>query len=46
MAYSECLMHEGGGANIFKHNLVSEFKKVISWRNKMPNFIKNIKMVN
>jgi hypothetical protein len=39
-------MPEGGGANIFKHNLVSECKKVLSWRNKMPNFIKNIKMVN
>lgn len=27
MAYSECLMPEGGGTNIFKHNLVLEFKK-------------------
>lgn len=39
-------MHEEGGANIFKHNLVSEFKKVISWRNKMPNYYKYKNMVN
>lgn len=46
MAYSECLTPEGEGANIFKHNLVLEFKKVLSQRNKIPNFTKNIKMAN
>ena len=46
MTYSECLTPEGGGTNIFKHNLVLEFKKVLSQRNKIPNFIKSIKMAN